>query len=312
MSKYKENLVGRFDIDSDKKFKVVIIGDARAGKTCLLTKYLEDIFLENSRPTAGVNVKSKEEIITISKKSNENAHGRHYSRNFEYWDLGGQRLFEQLRMLYLKGADGIILCFNLNDNRSFVDSTPEDHSVGKFIKESMEVFGKGIKEVPILLVGTQCDLEQKVVNHHINVAVRKLREAGMNILSYDYENNGLAVYTRQHEIAKRMWEAEKWRTGPGWIKTSSKSGEGVLEAFDIIKRALFYISTYQSDEIMQKVSPFDTSNVALPGIRIMTGISAKHDVLRRKGAISARSAADSDKTKFDTEPRRKRNLERAW
>ncbi|MFW9994586.1 MAG: Rab family GTPase [Candidatus Odinarchaeota archaeon] len=339
-----------FDLDDQKKFKIVIIGDAAAGKTCLLTRYLEDIFLENSRPTPGVNVKKKEEVITINEKEGKQS-GRHYSRQFEYWDLGGQRLFEQLRGMYMKGADGIILCFSLNDERSFistaetaseVETQPEtitraaptfknrvkesqesevrdktasksDHSIGKFLQEMISTFGASdVKEIPLLLVGCKSDLDMKVNERHITTVVRKLREAGMNLVSYEKNESTIEIFAKHHLKFNRMWEAEKWRTGPGWVETSSKLGSGVSDVFEIVKKVLFERSTFQSEEIMRRAVP----RVKISGVRIMTDKSHNHAVNRRYGKPGLTNQAKDDEkdsdSKNDSKPRMKRDLERVW
>jgi len=297
----------RFELDDQKKFKICLIGDAAAGKTCLLTRYLEDIFLENSRPTPGVNVKKKEEIVTISDKKGQKDHGRHHSRNFEYWDLGGQQLFEQLRTMYMKGADGIILCFNMNDERSFVANQSEhDHSVGKFLKEMISVFGStDVKEIPIVLVGTKSDLEAKIDTRLIKSVVRKLRKAGMNIISYEKGmGSDVAVFGKHHLKFNRMWEAEKWQTGDGWVKTSSKVGNGVIDVFDVMKNILFEISTFNREEVKQRSSP----RVSISGVRAMTdNPGGRYSYRPKKTAQKAASNPDPSKGR-----KTKRDLERVW
>ncbi len=39
--------------DSDLQFKVIIIGDSGVGKSCLLTRYVKDIFMTEHKVTLG-------------------------------------------------------------------------------------------------------------------------------------------------------------------------------------------------------------------------------------------------------------------
>ncbi|MHA2298954.1 MAG: Rab family GTPase [Candidatus Hodarchaeales archaeon] len=294
-----------FKMDKEKKFKICIIGDAGTGKTCLLTRYMDGIFLENSRPTTGVNIKEKEEIITISSREGRRT-GRHYSEQFEYWDLGGQKLFKQVREIYLKGSDGIILCFTLDDRGSFL-SVPGhvDRSVGVFIREMMNVFGtKPLKEIPVLIVGTKNDLvkgngvETKAINPQMVTNVsKKLREAGMNIVAYEKDSNEISVFAKHHQDFDRMWEVDKWKTSTNWIKTSSKTGQGVNDVFQIMKNVMFQVSTFQSEKILQETK---TRTIIPPGVRAMASKSNKQ----------ARKKKDSEKE--EKKSRAKRNLDRAW
>ncbi|MHA2297808.1 MAG: ADP-ribosylation factor-like protein [Candidatus Hodarchaeales archaeon] len=172
-------------------------------------------------------------------------------RQFEYWDLGEQGLIDQIQTINMKGSDGIILCFNLNDEKSIVRTLgDDDHSIGKFIKEMIKIFGKDqVKDIPILLVGTKDDLPVKVDSRRVDSVIRKLRKADMNIISHEKSPSGeMSAVGKHHLKSNRMREAEKWRTGPGWISTSSKLGTGVHDVFDIIKKVLFEASALLSEE----------------------------------------------------------------
>lgn len=43
------------DSDSDFIFKIVVIGDSNVGKTSIIDRYSNDIFLENRKNTIGVD-----------------------------------------------------------------------------------------------------------------------------------------------------------------------------------------------------------------------------------------------------------------
>ncbi|MFW9997266.1 MAG: Rab family GTPase [Candidatus Odinarchaeota archaeon] len=299
------NYLRGFELDAEKKFKICLIGDAEVGKTCLLTRYLEDIFLENSRPTSGVDIKEKEEIVSISERSGSRD-GRYHSQQFEYWDLGGQELFEQVRGMYLKGADGILLCFSLTEGGSFVDIPGHGGKpVGGFVKELIKALGSEVKEIPVLVVGTKNDLvgdEEEAVNpKHVTIAARKLRKAGMNIISHEkdsqVDSRELNVFAKHHEKFNRMWEVEKWKTGINWIKTSSKTSEGVKEAFEIMKKVLFQASMYQVEEVMKE------KRIQLPGLRMVAEPRAKNT------QTPGKEVSEGDKTDKKTV---KRDLERVW
>ncbi|MHA2294471.1 MAG: Rab family GTPase [Candidatus Hodarchaeales archaeon] len=233
--------------DEDKKFKVVIIGDSSIGKTSLLERYISKRFNENPKPTIGAEISKQNEIITIKATPEKKDPGRHHNRQFEYWDLGGHKLFEQIRTSYLRGADGILLCFSLNDSRSIVSDDLADinnHSIDRSLKEMSVALLEEVKEVPILLLGTKKDLEIKITSQEIRKEIKKLRKEGLNVLSFEESPDGeLAVFGKYHLKFNRTWEAEKWRTGNGCIFTSSKTGYNVSLSFEIMKQALFEQST---------------------------------------------------------------------
>ncbi|MHA1168045.1 MAG: Rab family GTPase [Candidatus Hodarchaeales archaeon] len=234
-------------LDEDKKWKVVIIGDSNIGKTCLLERYINDKFLENPKLTIGAQITKTKEIITIrAKPGSKEDPGQHVERQFEFWDLGGHKLFEQVRTSYLQGADGILLCFSLNDHRSISGKDLYDadiHSIDRSLKEISIALKEQVREVPILLVGTKSDLERKIDEKQIDKEVANLRKEGLNILSYEIIDNQVKAYGKYYEEYNRPWETDKWRTGVGRIFTSSKTGENVLQTFEIMKRALYDLST---------------------------------------------------------------------
>ena len=63
-------------------FKIVLIGDSLTGKTNLLKKYLENEFIENSKPTIGVEYHSKNFII------------KNHPIKAQIWDLSGQQKYK--------------------------------------------------------------------------------------------------------------------------------------------------------------------------------------------------------------------------
>jgi len=137
----------------------------------------------------------------------------------------------------MKGADGIILCFNLNDVKSFVTNQSEHYqSVSKFLKDLTFVFGSTrVKDIPIVLVGTKSDLEVKIDTLYIRSVIKKLKKADLNIISYEKgKGNDVAVFGKHH----LKFASGKWQTGEKCIITSSKAGNGIMDVFSIMKQVL--------------------------------------------------------------------------
>ncbi|MBN1802781.1 MAG: GTP-binding protein [Candidatus Lokiarchaeota archaeon] len=120
--------------------KVCLLGEANVGKTSLLYRYIENKFRDNYKATLGVNLLKKEAeiegygIVTI-----------------QIWDLGGQESFKSLRQLYLEGANGALIVFDVTKNETF-DKVPE------WLASFKEARG----EQPLLLVGNKTDLTNSV------------------------------------------------------------------------------------------------------------------------------------------------------
>lgn len=126
--------------DSEYTTKIVLLGEAGVGKTSLVYQFMEKKFRENYKQTLGVNLLKKD--IHIEGYGGVSA---------QIWDLGGQEPFKSLRKLYLEGANGGLVIFDLTERKSF-DKLPE----------WIESFKNARGEQPLLLIGNKSDLENQI------------------------------------------------------------------------------------------------------------------------------------------------------
>ncbi|MBY8991124.1 MAG: GTP-binding protein [Candidatus Lokiarchaeota archaeon] len=122
--------------NSDYTIKIVLLGEAGVGKTSLVYQFMEKKFRDNYKQTLGVNLLKKDMHIE--------GYG---SVSAQIWDLGGQEPFKALRKLYLEGANGGLVIFDLTESKSF-DKLPE----------WIESFKNARGEQPLLLIGNKSDL----------------------------------------------------------------------------------------------------------------------------------------------------------
>jgi len=120
--------------------KTVLLGEAGVGKTSLVYRFIENKFRENYKSTLGVNLLKKDlEVEGYGGVSSQ------------IWDLGGQESFRSLRKLYLEGANGGLVIFDLTDKKSFDK-----------LNDWLESFRTARGEQPLLLIGNKSDLENQV------------------------------------------------------------------------------------------------------------------------------------------------------
>lgn len=118
--------------------KYVVAGDAAVGKTKLLRRYVNGK-LENNlyQETIGVDFYLKPvQLCEIDIK-------------IQLWDLSGQKRYQSLTNVYFKGADAIMLCFDITRMETFT---------------KLRTIVTGIKKSPycqFVLVGTHSDLKNK-------------------------------------------------------------------------------------------------------------------------------------------------------
>ncbi|XWS25041.1 hypothetical protein CRYUN_Cryun27aG0036800 [Craigia yunnanensis] len=90
----------------DYLFKLLLIGDSGAGKSTLLLSFTSDTFEELS-PTIGVDFKVKH--VTLGGKKLKLA----------IWDTAGQERFRTLTGSYYRGAQGIIMVYDVTQRDTF-------------------------------------------------------------------------------------------------------------------------------------------------------------------------------------------------
>ena len=124
----------------DHLFKIVIIGDSGVGKSSLLLRFADDQFPESYISTIGVDFRFR--TIAIDSKVVK----------LQIWDTAGQERFRTITSAYYRGADGIIIVYDVTNPESF------DH-VEEWLSEINEFATQNTSK---LLVGNKADLEAQV------------------------------------------------------------------------------------------------------------------------------------------------------
>ncbi|MCY3411178.1 MAG: GTP-binding protein [Candidatus Heimdallarchaeota archaeon] len=119
--------------------KVVLVGDPAVGKTSIRYRYMGKGFNANYMVTIGAD-------FTIKRIGN-NA--------LQIWDLAGQPMYKSVRDGYYKGAQGIILVYDITRPQTFI-------SVASWINEITAKIGK---HLPMILVANKTDLRQDGADH---------------------------------------------------------------------------------------------------------------------------------------------------
>ncbi|XP_065053347.1 ras-related protein Rab-18-B-like isoform X2 [Rhopilema esculentum] len=95
------------DDDVLTTLKILIIGESAVGKSSLLIRFADDTFDPDIGPTIGVDFKVK----TISIEGNK--------AKLAIWDTAGQERFRTLTPSYYRGAQGIILVYDVTSKDTF-------------------------------------------------------------------------------------------------------------------------------------------------------------------------------------------------
>lgn len=93
----------------DHLFKVLLVGDSMVGKSCLLTRFTTDRFDDQSKSTIGVDFRVKYMLLNGKRVK------------LTVWDTAGQERFRTLTSSYYRGAQGIILVYDVTSRDTFED-----------------------------------------------------------------------------------------------------------------------------------------------------------------------------------------------
>ncbi|CAO2819463.1 unnamed protein product [Amaranthus hypochondriacus] len=133
----------------DYLFKLLLIGDSGVGKSCLLLRFADDAYLESYISTIGVDFK----IRTVEQDGK--------SVKLQIWDTAGQERFRTITSSYYRGAHGIIVVYDVTDQKSFDNVKQWLNEIDRYASDSVNK----------LLVGNKCDLTaNKVVSYETGKA----------------------------------------------------------------------------------------------------------------------------------------------
>lgn len=138
-----------------ERFKVVLLGEGRVGKTSILLRYikgeyddrqistLQASYLENNISVDGTDVK------------------------LSVWDTAGQERFHALGPIYYRDADAALLVYDITDGESFT-------KVRTWVKELRKIVGNNIA---INIAGNKFDLQK---NRNVDLAEAEAYAASVN------------------------------------------------------------------------------------------------------------------------------------
>ncbi|XP_069789760.1 ras-related protein Rab-36 isoform X2 [Narcine bancroftii] len=117
--------------------KVVVVGDLYVGKTSMINRFCKDVFDRDYKATIGVDFEIERfEIAGVP-------------FNLQIWDTAGQEKFKCIASAYYRGAEVIIIAFDLADIQTL------EHT-WQWLEDALRENDPGLNS--IFLVGTKKDL----------------------------------------------------------------------------------------------------------------------------------------------------------
>ncbi|EJT49887.1 putative Ras-related protein Rab-18 [Trichosporon asahii var. asahii CBS 2479] len=175
--------------------KLLLIGNSSVGKSSLLLRFTDDDFLSEEETAATIGVDFKVKSVEVD--------GRRYKLSI--WDTAGQERFRTLTSSYYRGAQGVILVYDVTQRNTF----------DELIKWFREIDTYCAEDVVKIIVGNKVD---KVTL----VAIRRADES--------------QEFTRQ--VTTEEGQAFADRMGTLFMECSAKTRVGVNDAFQVLVRRI--------------------------------------------------------------------------
>jgi Ras-related protein Rab-21 len=121
-----------------ERFKVVLLGEGRVGKTSILLRFTKGEY--NDRQVSTLQASYLDKRINVGTST---AH-------LSVWDTAGQERFHALGPIYYRDADAALLVYDITDAESFT-------KVKKWVKELRKIVGN---DIVIAIAGNKIDLEK--------------------------------------------------------------------------------------------------------------------------------------------------------
>ena len=98
-------------MSSPETIKVVLLGEAGVGKTCIIAQFISNVFDPDTISSLSAQFISKQIELKDIKKIIK----------FDIWDTAGQERFRALAKIFYKDAKVICLCYDITSKKSFTE-----------------------------------------------------------------------------------------------------------------------------------------------------------------------------------------------
>jgi small GTP-binding protein len=177
--------------------KIVVFGAGAVGKSAITIQFVQGCFIPDYDPTLEDSYKR---VLAVD---NENI-------QLDILDTAGQDDFIPMRTLYMRQGKGFIIVYAIDDRASF---------------EEVEVFHrdltrtKGTNNVPVVICGNKCDLEDKRV-----VSKAEGDELASKLNATFFETSALANINIENAFKALVKETRKGGQSSGSAASSGGGG----------------------------------------------------------------------------------------
>ncbi|KAK6169993.1 hypothetical protein SNE40_018494 [Patella caerulea] len=213
--------------------KLVVVGDGECGKTCLLQRFVQDEYKEDGY------------LPTVYEVDVTQLYYNKHLVDLSLYDTAGQECYDRLRPFSYVDTDVVLVVFSIDNPDSL------ENVVNNWAPEVRHFCGK----VPVILVGTKCDLRDQTVGDNNSVSSCRLIKEGpvkykdgervareIGAVKYMESSAKLNIGVQDifiEAIKSCFQRKKKWQT----FRLSKKIKESIVlrkRCFDQSKRAVWY------------------------------------------------------------------------
>ena len=178
-------------------YKILILGDSTVGKTAFIVRFCEGKFEEDSLTKIGLD--SKVKFISRQDKKIQ----------LQIWDTAGQERFRSLSKSWYKGADGILLMYDISNYDSF-------KHIKNWINDIKTNISIPFEKLALIVIGHKSDLPDEK------------RKVDKNDIQTFENSHGIKIIEASAKIDKNVNESmialidKMLELGVGKIKTGDE------------------------------------------------------------------------------------------
>ena len=126
----------------DRSIKVILIGDSNVGKTSILSRLVNNTFIDEHNPSLSLEY------------NNHSIKINNYIIRMQIWDTAGQEKTNSIISNYYRSAEVAIFVYSINDIKSY-------NSIQEWFKELINENNEENNNVKKVLLGNKLDLEKE-------------------------------------------------------------------------------------------------------------------------------------------------------
>ena len=188
-------------MSDDTVYKVLLLGDSSVGKTCVLLRYCDKTFQEAHLSTIGLDYRLK----TMTLENGKNI-------KLQIWDTAGQDRFRAITKNYYKGANGIILIYDVTNLQTYENVKNWINQIREEANPNVVIYLAGNKvDVNEELRVVKTEEEQKIADEYNLTFYETSAKSGINIneIFEDLVKKVDEIYSKL-EVPKKQTKNKKY------------------------------------------------------------------------------------------------------